>query len=202
MLETNAFLLIDESDANAVLVDAPDGAAEWVREMLPEGCKLTHLLLTHGHFDHMGGAAEVVETYGVPALGHRDDEHLFTNPKMQLDLFGLPGKLPPVQIDQWLEHGQKMELLGTSCEVRHVPGHCPGNVAFCFQAEGVAIVGDTLFAGGVGRWDLPGGDWPTLNKSIRGQLLTLPDETRILPGHGPETTVGQERAHNPYIQND
>ncbi|MEL0118416.1 MAG: MBL fold metallo-hydrolase, partial [Opitutae bacterium] len=106
----------------------------------------------------------------------------------------------PARIDHDLNHGQKLEILGQTCEVRHVPGHCPGNVLFYFKQQNFAITGDAIFAGSIGRTDLPGGDFPTLEKAIREQIYTLPASTRLLPGHGPQTSVAQEKGSNPFVR--
>ena len=110
-----------------------------------------------------------------------------------------PVNLEPVHVDRWLVPGERLAALGSEAEVRHVPGHCPGNVAFYFAAQHAAFVGDALFNGSVGRTDIPGGDFGQLARAIRAQLYTLPDETVVLPGHGPETTIGDEKAGNPFV---
>lgn len=107
--------------------------------------------------------------------------------------------LEPIKVDRWVRQGERFEALGTTVEVRHVPGHCPGNVLFYFPALQAAFVGDALFAGSIGRTDLPGGDFDTLAQSIREQIYTLPDDTVVYPGHGPDTTVGAEKETNPYV---
>ena len=105
----------------------------------------------------------------------------------------------PTEVDTWVNPGQPLELLGEAVEIRHVPGHAPGSVLFYFPSRGWAFSGDAIFAGGVGRFDLPFGSWPELEHSIRSQIYTLPDHTRLFPGHGPETTVGREKATNPFV---
>jgi hydroxyacylglutathione hydrolase len=112
---------------------------------------------------------------------------------------GMDLNLQPVPVNRWLKAGDRFQALGTEVEVRHVPGHCPGNVLFYFPAAHAAFVGDALFAGSIGRTDLPGGDFAQLEKSIREQIYTLPPETVVFPGHGPQTTVAHEREHNPHV---
>ena len=108
--------------------------------------------------------------------------------------------MKPAEINNDLVHGQRLKILGQSTEIRHVPGHCPGNVLFFFPDQKTAIVGDAIFAGSIGRTDLPGGDFHTLEKAIREEIYTLPDDTILLPGHGPMTTVAQEKSSNPYVR--
>ena len=196
---TNAFLLWEEGGEDAVLVDAPQGARRAIQPALEEhGLKLTQLLLTHGHWDHMAGAAEV-KAQGTETWGHEADRQLFAEPAV-MSAFAMPGmSFDPVEIDHWVGEGDTVEVLGRQAEVRHVPGHCPGNVLFYFEAEKCALVGDAVFAGSIGRTDLPGGDFEVLAKAIRERIYTLPDEVVLLPGHGPSTTVGREKATNPFV---
>ncbi len=201
-IETNAYLLTDPDRGEAVLVDAPGEIWEQVRPVLEsEGCRLVALWLTHGHWDHMQGAAEIVRETGARVLAHKADRALFERPEIMAAFLGEDLKLEPVAVDDWLEGSERFTALGTSVEVRHVPGHCPGNVLFYLPGvgNGVALVGDALFAGSVGRTDLPGGDFAMLERAIRSQIYTMPDTTVVLPGHGPPTTVGAERAGNPYV---
>lgn len=198
-IETNAYLVLDREAGRAVLVDAPHGVWEEVEPALAEaGAKLEALLLTHGHWDHTGDAAAIQAT-GVPVYGHEADRMFFENPAIQ-ENFMIPGyELKAVRLDKPVAQGDRLELLGHAVEVRHVPGHCPGNVLFHFPALGVAFVGDAIFAGSVGRTDFPGCSMEELEHSIRTQIYTLPPETRLLPGHGPATTVARERASNPFV---
>jgi hydroxyacylglutathione hydrolase len=209
-IETNAYLLTEPSRGEAVLIDAPGDVWADVEPILrKEKCQLKELWLTHGHWDHMQGAAEVVRATGARVRAHAADRPLIETPEI-MKRFLMPGhELEPVKVDAWLQQGETIAALGTIAEVRHVPGHCPGNVLFYFipsvasakadSSAGLAFVGDALFAGSVGRTDLPGGDFSVLEKSIRSQIYTLPDATKIFPGHGPDTTVGEEKRSNPYV---
>lgn len=204
-LQTNAYLLTALERKEAVLIDAPMDIWRDVQPILDkEGCTLRELWLTHGHFDHLDGAAEVVTETKAKVRAHAGDRILFENPESMrwfLDMFmeGHP-KIAPVPPDLWIEHRDTFETLGAKVEVRHVPGHAPGNVAFYIPALKAAFVGDSLFAGSIGRTDLPQGNFKELEKSIREQLYSLPDETVIFPGHGPRTTVGAEKAGNPHVR--
>jgi glyoxylase-like metal-dependent hydrolase (beta-lactamase superfamily II) len=199
-IQTNAYLLTEPARGEAVLIDAPGGVWAEVEPILrKEKCRLVELWLTHGHWDHMQGGAEVVRATGARVRAHAADRPLIETPEV-MKRFMMPGQeLEPVKVDAWLQPGETLAALGLTFEVRHVPGHCPGNVLFYIESGGLAFVGDALFAGSVGRTDLPGGDFMTLEKSIRSQIYTLPDETRVFPGHGPDTTVGEEKRSNPYV---
>lgn len=200
MLQTNAYLLTAPELGEAVLIDAPgDVWAEVAPVLEAEKCRLTELWITHGHWDHMQGAAEVVTATGAKVLAHADDRMLLETPELMERLMGDRLKLKAVHVDRWIMQGELLSALGTTAEVRHVPGHCPGNVLFYFTSLGAAFVGDAIFKGSVGRTDLPGGNFAQLEQAIRGQIFTLPGPTVVFPGHGPKTTVEHERAHNPYV---
>ncbi|MES2694416.1 MAG: MBL fold metallo-hydrolase [Verrucomicrobiota bacterium] len=199
-IQTNAYLLTAPSRGEAVLIDAPEGVWGAVSDILTrEGCKLTELWITHGHWDHTQGGAEVVRQSGAKVLAHSDDKMLIETPEVMNRFMGEDLNLEPILVDRWVVQGERFEALGTGVEVRHVPGHCPGNVLFYFAAAKAAFVGDALFKGSVGRTDLPGGDSEVLQRSIREQIYTLPLDTLVFPGHGMKTTVGHERTNNPYV---
>ena len=199
-IQTIGYLLTEPKSGEAVLVDAPGGILAKVRPVLEkEGCGLKELWLTHGHWDHTQDAAKVKRETGATVRAHRADQVLIETPEVMEEFLPDGLRLEPVKIDQFVAQGQRFTALGRKVEVRHVPGHCAGNVLFYLADARVALVGDALFNGSVGRTDLPGGDFPTLERSIRGQIYTLPDETVVLPGHGPRTTVGAEKAGNPFV---
>ena len=200
-IATNAFLLWEENgDGNAVLIDAPPFARDSVEEVLErQKIKLKSIWLTHGHWDHMGGVADF-DTNELEIIGHRNDQIMFEQPGI-MSTFAIPGlELKPVQITRWVEHGDNLDLWGRKVEVRHCPGHCPGNVVFWVKEAQRCFVGDVIFAGSVGRSDLPGGDFSTLENSILDSIYTLPDETLLHPGHGEDTEVGREKISNPFVQ--
>lgn len=197
---TNAFLVVDDELGEAVLIDAPAAAAEAIApELESRGLKLSAVLLTHGHFDHVLGSS-AFNRLGVPLYAHPADRELLAQLPEQMAYFGLPGDAAAPRIDHWLTPGEPLKLLGREIEVRHTPGHCPGNVTFVFPGEDAAFVGDAIFAGSVGRTDLPGGDPDVLARAIRKEIYTLPPQTRLYPGHGPATTVEHERATNPFVR--
>ena len=199
-LATNAYLLTDSSRGEAVLIDAPHGVWEEISPILErENCRLVALLITHGHWDHTGDAARI-QNLGVPLYAHEADRIFIERPEV-MAMFTIPGiSLEPARLEHPVAQGQQLHLLGQPIEVRHVPGHCPGNVLFHFIEARAAFVGDALFAGGIGRYDLPGGSLEMLDNSIRTQIYTLPEDTAVYPGHGPDTTVGDEKTGNPYVR--
>jgi glyoxylase-like metal-dependent hydrolase (beta-lactamase superfamily II) len=164
-----------------------------------EKCRLAEVWLTHGHWDHTQGGAEVVRASGAKVRAHPDDRVLIETPDVMERFMGERMQLEPIRVDHWVGQGDRIDALGLAAEVRHVPGHCPGNVLFYFASLGAAFVGDALFNGSVGRTDLPGGDFAQLERAIRMQIYTLPADTVVWPGHGAKTTVAQERIHNPYV---
>jgi glyoxylase-like metal-dependent hydrolase (beta-lactamase superfamily II) len=199
-IQTFGYLLTEPALGEAVLVDAPQGIWEKIQPLLArDRCALKELWLTHGHWDHTQDAARLKRETGAVVRAHRADQALIETPDIMEDFMGEKLGLEPVKIDEFVGQGQVLTALGRKFEVRHVPGHCPGNVLFYSADSGTALVGDALFNGGVGRWDLPGGDYEMLEQSIRTQIYSLPDDTVVLPGHGPATTVGDEKTGNPYV---
>jgi len=200
-IETNAYLLTEPASGEAILIDAPEGTWAEVEPILgSEGVKLQALWLTHGHWDHTQGAAEVVRQAKVPVYAHRDDQPLIETPEVMRPLI-LPGlEIEPVTVDHWLEDGASLPALGETVAVRHVPGHSPGSLLFHFPRAAAAFVGDVLFRGNVGRTDLPAGSFADLERSIRERVYPLPPATAVYPGHGGPTSVGAERATNPYVR--
>ena len=201
---TNCYVIAGERGGPAVVVDAPPDVDAVVRLLTANDLVPVALLVTHGHVDHAGGAAGVVERTGVSAYLHPDDDYLVSDPATQLrSIFGFvpPGVEQFASPERYLDlaHGQHLDLAGFNFEVRHTPGHTLGHCVFVVEEEGLVFSGDQLFAGSIGRSDLPGGDFRTLMASMRNQVMTLPDDTRVLPGHGPETTIGRERTVNPFI---
>lgn len=199
-IQTNAYLLTDAARGEAVLIDAPQDVLPEVNAILAATkCKLVALLVTHAHWDHTGDAARVQAT-GVPLYLHEADRLYLEQPEVMM-MFTIPGvRLEPARIDRTVAQGDRLKLLGEDVEVRHVPGHCAGNVLFHFPKTGAAFVGDAIFADGIGRTDFPGCSFEQLEHSIQTQIYTLPDATVLFPGHGPETSVAAEKAGNPYVR--
>jgi len=189
-LDTNAFLL--ESPRGDVLFDAPQGADDHFA-----GRKIALLVLTHGHFDHVADAAAIAARHGCQVWMHELTVPMVTRRDFFHD-WGFALEVEPVPVGRLVGEGS-LDLLGTAAETFHVPGHCPGSLCIYLPGEKALIGGDVLFAGGVGRWDLPMGDFAALESGIRSKLYRLPPETRVLPGHGPATMIGEEMRTNPFV---
>ncbi|MCB1104011.1 MAG: MBL fold metallo-hydrolase [Opitutaceae bacterium] len=199
-IQTNAYLLTAPERGEAVLIDAPGGIWAQIQPLLAkDNCELSELWLTHGHWDHTQGAAEVVRETDAVVRAHPDDQVLIETPEVMSAFLDGRIKLEPVRVDHWVTAEIVLDALGLEWEVRHVPGHCPGNILFYSAVAQSAFVGDALFRGSIGRTDLPGGDFGQLEAAIRQQIYSLPDETKVYPGHGPATSVGAERTTNPYV---
>jgi len=182
----------------AVVID-PGGDAEKVLSVLSKHqLQTTYLLHSHAHLDHIGATKPVHEKTGATTCLHEDDMFLCEHVAAQAALFGLPAIDAP-QINQFLKNGDRLSFGLQSVEVMHTPGHTPGSLSFYIPDIGL-ITGDTLFANSVGRTDLWQGSFPTLMTSIKQSLLAFPDETQVYPGHGPSTTIGHERANNPFLR--
>lgn len=200
---TNSYLVFDDQDRVGVLVDIPPDPDLVGQVMLDHKVTVGAVLLTHGHVDHAGGAGEFVSRHGSEVYVHPDDDFLTLNPKEQLKrIFGTepPGSYQVPEKLTDLEDRQVLDLAGFTFETRHTPGHTPGHCCFYVAEEGTLFSGDQLFAGSVGRTDLPGGSHTQLLESMAVSVLTLDDDVRVLPGHGPETSIGHERKTNPFIQ--
>lgn len=197
---TNAFLLWKDGFDDAILIDAPHGAGDIISSFIKsKDLKLKALILTHGHWDHIADAA-FFQNAGVPIYAHKGDQGWIEDPTP------MNAMLPPqlhfkgVKVNHLLSHGDILTFFETKFVVRHVPGHAPGNILLYSESENLAIVGDVIFSGSVGRHDLPGGSPSVLKESIKTQIYTLPDETVLYTGHGPTTTVGKEKRTNPFVQ--
>jgi hydroxyacylglutathione hydrolase len=195
---TNAYLVADPEAAEAVAIDPAWEGQVIVDEASRRGWLIRQIWLTHAHFDHFGGAAAIAQACQTPVALHPEDLPLW-HLGGGAAFFGIPDFDPGPQPTIGLEHGMKLPLGRYSFEVRHTPGHSPGHVVFREAGERLVFCGDLVFRSGVGRADLSGGDWETLLASIRTEILSLPDDTRLLSGHGPETTVGYERRTNPFL---
>jgi len=198
--QTNAYLIADGVSGTAVAIDPAWDGARLAQEAERRGWRVTDIWLTHAHFVHFGGAAQLSDRAKapLPVALHPDDYPLW-KALGGAPWFGFPEFDPGPEPTIDLSHGAILRAGAFEVEVRHTPGHTPGHVVFVVPQAKLAFVGDVIFESGVGRVDLPGGDWATLLRSIREQIFSLPDETRLFPGHGPATTVGRERATNPFL---
>jgi glyoxylase-like metal-dependent hydrolase (beta-lactamase superfamily II) len=196
--QTNCYLVGCEDTSEGLVVDPGAQGSAIISAIERAGLAIKYVINTHGHFDHIGANTEVLEATGALLAMHADDLPMFRLGGGAA-FFGLPAT-PSRDPDLHLEEGQAIEVGNLSFSVLHTPGHSPGSVTLYEREQGVAFDGDVLFAGGVGRADLPGGNFNTLMCSIRDGLYELPDETVVYPGHGPATTIGRERRSNPWVR--
>lgn len=194
IFETNCYLF--DAPQGPILFDAPDGACDWL-ESLGKAPKL--LLLTHGHFDHVPDVAKIERRFNCQIGCHPDTAPMISDAEF-FRRFGFELEIEPAVPDFLISATPARDFLGLEMEVLEVPGHCPGSLCFLSRSESILVGGDVLFAGGVGRWDLPAGDGPLLFDGIRTKLFPLGDDITVLPGHGPATTIGQERRTNPFLR--
>ncbi len=193
----NAYLV--QCGADAWIAIDPGGEASAMADTLDEvGASLTGIVLTHAHLDHVEGVAELSERAPAPIHLHAEDRPLYESVAQQAAMFGYTVRTPPSP-DRELVGGQELAVGNCRFQVRHAPGHSPGHVILYCEAAALAFVGDVIFAGSIGRTDLPGGDYRALMTSIREQVLTLPGDTTLYSGHGPATTVERERTTNPFL---
>lgn len=194
----NGYLVVCGESGAGVVIDPGATAGEIAAAIRDGGVEVEAVLLTHAHLDHVEGLAEIRAVTSAPVFLHPDDRPLFDRLPEQAAMFGLEAQ-DPAPPDRELASDQEIVFGSCRLRVRVAPGHAPGHVILVSDEEGVAFVGDVVFQGSIGRTDLPGGDFQRLMRSIREEVLTLPDDTRLLTGHGPETTVGRERTGNPFL---
>jgi hydroxyacylglutathione hydrolase len=198
-LQCNCTILGDEVTREAIVVDPGDNLPEILSRLQKHGLTLRQIVITHAHIDHVGGAVLLKRATGAPVFLNQKDLGLLGAMEVQAGWIGVPTPevAPP---DGSAEDGLTLGLAALPGEVIHTPGHTPGSICLLFPKQNLLLAGDTLFAGSIGRTDLPGGDGRQILRSLRDRLLVLPDTTRVLPGHGPETTIGEERQSNPFLQ--
>ncbi len=195
----NTFLAGDSETGDAILID-PGGELDRVLLMREPGrFRVTRIVLTHGHIDHVAGCAEAERRLGVPCQIHRGDGEWLDVIGQQAEMFGFEGAGERPGIEHYHEDGETFTLGEHAARVIHTPGHSRGSCCLFFEKPRILFAGDTLFAGSVGRTDLPGGDFEELERSIREKLFTLGDDVRFFPGHGPSSTLGDERRTNPFV---
>jgi glyoxylase-like metal-dependent hydrolase (beta-lactamase superfamily II) len=199
----NGYVVGCENTRKAVFIDPGDEVEQLLAFIAAEMLDVTHILLTHAHVDHVSGVAEAKRALGAPIHLHQDDLFLYKNAVPHGMMFGLTVEEPP-PVDVFYEGEGPIAFGDYRVRVVHTPGHCPGGVCLAISKTGDAspphlFVGDTLFAGSIGRTDLPGGDYATLLKAITERLFAFPDESIVYSGHGPETTIGRERQTNPFV---
>lgn len=197
-VSTNCYALYQDDAKEAVLFDPADRAdiiLDFIRE---KQLKLAAILLTHGHFDHIGAAREIAEYCQVPIYAHERESEILSD--TELNLSSIMGRTAvSLQADKTLRDGDEIELAGFHFQILHTPGHTPGGVCYYLKKEKLLFSGDTLFAGSVGRSDFPKGSYAELIRFVREKLMQLPEDTQVFPGHGEQTTIGYEQTHNPFI---
>jgi glyoxylase-like metal-dependent hydrolase (beta-lactamase superfamily II) len=199
-LQCNCSILGDEASGTAIVIDPGDDAADIAAAVTAAGLRVTAIVHTHAHIDHIGGSAEFQRRCGGKAFLHQGDQWLHEHFATQCGMLGMP--VPEaVVLDGWLEEGTRFPLGGGHLEVLHTPGHTPGSCSFVIEADGRQLVfaGDTLFAGSIGRTDLWGGDTELILQSLQGKLMALDDDAEVITGHGPSTSIGRERRGNPFL---
>jgi hydroxyacylglutathione hydrolase len=197
--QENCYVIGD--GATGGIIDPGDEAARIALAVEQTGLEIGQILVTHTHIDHVGAVAALADEYACPVLMHAEAEPMLEQLPAQAIMMGLRfGKVPVV--DRHVDDEEVIKVGGLELRSLYTPGHAPGHLAFYIESEGLVLSGDALFAGSVGRTDLFGGDMEVLMRSINERLLTLPDETRVCPGHGPYTTIGDERANNPFLRGE
>ena len=199
MLQCNCTILGDETTREAIVVDPGDNIAGILTRLAAHKLTLKQIIITHGHIDHVGGAARLKRATAAPIFLNQYDLPQLAMMEVQAGWRGVqtPEVLPP---DASADGGLKLGLPNLPAEVLHTPGHTEGSICLYFAPQQLLIAGDTLFAGSIGRTDLPGGDGRKILRSIRDRLLTLPDQVTVIPGHGERTTIGREKASNPFLE--
>jgi hydroxyacylglutathione hydrolase len=195
----NCYVIGDQETGTGAVVDPGDEAARIALAVEQTNLEIGQILITHTHIDHVGAVAALVDEYACPILMHAEAEPMLKQLPTQALMMGLKfGKVPTV--NRYVGDEEVLEVGNLKLKSLYTPGHAPGHLAFYVESEALVLSGDALFAGSVGRTDLFGGSIDLLMRSIDERLLTLPDETKVYPGHGPETTIGDERRHNPFLQ--
>ena len=198
----NGYVVGCEDTRQAIVIDPGDEVHDLLTVIEHHQLETRYILLTHAHLDHITGVATARRALDVPVWLHQDDLFLYDGVVQQGMMFGIQVEKQP-KPDRFYENGQRIEFGNYEVSVHHTPGHCPGGVCLAVKhqrrPETALFVGDTLFAGSIGRTDLPGGDMPTLLSAIRNVLFSFPDETPVYSGHGPETTIGREKRSNPFL---
>jgi len=197
MLDANCYILSDSESRQGIIVDPGDEADKITAKVEAAGLKIKYIINTHGHYDHIGANLELKERFGAEILVHEADAPMLQNPRANLSFLKPFIKDIEIKPDRLLKDGDVVSAGAVRLEVLHTPGHSQGSI--CLLGDGYILTGDTLFEGSIGRTDLPGGSYESIISSINNKLKSLPDEIKVYPGHGPASTIGKEKANNPYL---
>ncbi len=198
-LAVNCYIIASGTTHEAAIIDPGDDAGKITAALQKDNLKLKYIILTHAHFDHAGAARELQDETGAQVMVHENDALLLKNTAAQAALFGMQTASPP-KPDYFLKGGDGIKIGDVEMEVIETPGHTPGGISLYVKDAKVVFTGDTLFWGSIGRTDLPGGDFNTIIHSLKDKLGRLPDDTKVYPGHGDDTTIGLEKRQNPYFE--
>lgn len=196
VFEANSYIIYSESSGDGIIIDPGGDSDKLLKNIRENNINIKHIVLTHGHGDHIGGVSELKDVLSATLLIHEDDAEMIKNPEMNLS--NIMGKDISIEADEVLKDGDTIEFGGFKINIIHTPGHTKGGISI--KIDNYLFTGDTLFKRSIGRTDLDDGDYKTIIDSIKNKLLILDDETIILPGHGENSTVGDEKARNPYLR--
>ncbi len=197
-LTVNCYVIYSAGSKECIVVDPGWPSSELESFLFNQDLKPAYIILTHGHFDHTSGVRRLKSLYECPLMIHKEDSNMLGNENLTAALFGLSAD-PSPPADSYISDGDTISISNIKIEITHTPGHSPGSICLIIKGHKTIICGDTLFAGSIGRTDLPGGDYSTLIYSIKNKILIFDNDVKVLPGHGPATTVGRERAFNPFL---
>ena len=195
-LQVNCYIVADENTKEAIVIDPGDDAEEILNVLADKGLTARYIVNTHAHFDHTGANGKLKDSTGAQLLLHEADALLLRSASNQARMFGMDAA-PSPNADRFIKQGDVITVGSLSLKVLHPPGHSPGGISLA--GDGMVFTGDTLFQGSIGRTDLPGGDLATLLASVKANIMGLPDDTSVYPGHGPDSTVGEEKRENPFL---